>query len=86
MSAGSKRVRRHNRERGPYPFTASPSDGITDGPGVRRFWPPAIGLRMRGKSLSKKPCLFRRHGPRGGEPNVIDFCDKLQCALYGDAL
>ena len=49
MSAGSKRVRRHNRERGPCLLTASPSDG----PGVRRFWPPAIELRKRGKSLSQ---------------------------------
>ena len=47
VSAGSKRVRRHNRERGPCLLTASPSDG----PGVRRFWPPAIELRKRGKSL-----------------------------------
>ena len=53
MSAGSKQVRRHNRERGPYRLTAGPSDG----PGVRRFWPPAIELRRRGKSLSQGPCL-----------------------------
>ena len=47
LSAGSKQVRGHNRERGPYPLTASPSDG----PGVRRFSPPAIDSRRRGKSL-----------------------------------
>ena len=66
MSAGRRRVRKHNRERGPYSLTASPSDG----PGVRSFWPPAIDLRMRGKSLSKKPCLLERDGRGGGEPNV----------------
>ena len=54
MSAGSKQVRRHNRERGPYPPTASPSAG----PGVRRFWPPAIDLRKRGKSLTKSLVFF----------------------------
>ena len=58
VSAGSKRVRRHNRERGPCLLTASPSDG----PGVRRFWPPAIELRKRGKSLAKGPCFVVERG------------------------
>ena len=48
MSGGSKRVRKHNRERGPYPLTASPSDG----PGVGRFWPPAIDASKRCKRLA----------------------------------
>ena len=50
VSAGRQRVRRHNRERGPCRPTASPSAG----PGVRRFWLPAIDSRIRGKSLSQK--------------------------------
>ena len=52
MSVGRRRVRKHNRERGPYLLTASPSGGL----GVRRFWPPAIYSRRRGKSLSQKGC------------------------------
>ena len=67
MSAGSKRVRRHNRERGPYLFTAGPSDG----PGVRRFWPPAIDSRRRGKSLSQGALFSIWKWSRGGEPNVL---------------
>ena len=62
VSAGRKQLRGHNRERGPYPPTASPSDG----PGVRRFWPPAIELRKRGKSL----LVFSLRWTKGGEPNV----------------
>ena len=61
MSAGSKRVRKHNRERGPCLLTASPSDG----PGVRRFWPPAIDLRKRGKSLSQGALLWACKGVLG---------------------
>ena len=67
VSAGSKQVRRHNRERGPYPPTASPSDGS----GVGRFWPPAIDLRMRGTSPSKKPCFLVENGQGGGSPMCI---------------
>ena len=51
MSGGSKRVRKHNRERGPYPLTASPSDG----PGVGRFWPPAIDVRKDASVSAKGP-------------------------------
>ena len=61
VSAGSKRVRRHNRERGPYPLTAGPSDG----PGVRRFWPPAIDSRRRGKSLSQGALFWAGNGVLG---------------------
>ena len=61
VSAGSKRVRKHNRERGPCLLTASPSDG----PGVRRFWPPAIDSRRRGKSLSQGALFWAGDGVWG---------------------
>ena len=70
MSAGSKRVRKHNRERGPCLLTASPSDG----PGVRRFSPPAIALRRRGKSL---PCFLVETGQGGISP----MCNRLVICL-----
>ena len=64
MSAGSKQVRRHNRERGPCRPTASPSAG----PGVRRFWLPAIDSRIRGKTLSKSLVFFEGTDPEGTSP------------------
>ena len=69
MSAGSQRVRRHNRERGPCRPTASPSAG----PGVRRFWLPAIDSRIRGKSLSQEALFSRGNSKRGHQPNVSIF-------------
>ena len=42
------RAGERGEQAGAQALTASPSDGL----GVRRFWPPAIELRMRGKSLS----------------------------------
>ena len=66
MSAGSRRVRRHNRERGPCRPTAGPSAG----PGVRRFWLPAIDSRIRGKSLSQEALFSRGNSKRGHQPNV----------------
>ena len=83
VSAGSKRVRKHNRERGPCLLTASPSDG----PGVRRFSPPAIALRRRGKSL---PCFLVETGQGGISPmcNPLLVAVNFHCAscLFGAAM
>ena len=64
MSAGSRRVRRHNRERGPSLPTAGPSAG----PGVRRFWLPAIDSRIRGKTLSQEAVAFAGTEKEGTSP------------------
>ena len=70
MSAGSKQVRRHNRARGPCPPTAGPSAG----PGVRRFWLPAIDSRIRGKSLSQKRVGKNETGKEGTSPMCDPNC------------
>ena len=74
-SAGSKQVRRHTRERGPCLLTASPSAG----PGVRRFWPPAIDSRKRGKISAKGPCFLSATGQGGGSP----MCRKTHTNYHG---
>ena len=72
VSAGSRRVRKHNRERGPCRPTASPSAG----PGVRRFWLPAIDSRIRGKSLSQEPCFLAVTRKEGNSP----MCQQPRCS------
>ena len=64
MSAGSKQVRRHNRERGTYPLTAGPSGG----PGVRRFWPPRTRHRFEkeGQESQVKSLVFSLRKIKGG--------------------
>ena len=70
VSAGRKQLRGHNRERGPYPPTASPSAG----PGVRRFWLPAIDSRIRGKSLSQKRVGKNETRKEGTSPMCVCRC------------